>query len=261
MFTDMVRADLSETEKTELKMLLEQQKAGTTMTMETVKKVKAWELNNFEEFAKIVTKRKAMVEKLKVFMKDEKAFKYMCMNHWDELIAKLFADEKIVTKYKNILLKWQKSTIEGFYSTKWKDFEKIIHTAYLKNIESKNIKNISIIRSIELIIEDIKKWTMSDMVSAEFGDFTQFAKKNLTATQKEELNKILSDRKGLQEKVKWMLTEAKANWTFYEAFKKVEESRTNCKARFTPYVDESKVEDFSAHCKMWWEKLKAAFMN
>lgn len=157
MFTDMVRDDLSELEKTELKDLVSKQKAWMEMIKATVWKVKSWELNNYEEFAKIAPKRKAMIWKLKVFMKDPEAFEYMCMNHWDELIAKLFVDEKMVTKYKNILEKQYKSKIESIYSKKWKAFEKIIHKAYHKNIDSKNIKNISIIRAIELVIEDIKK--------------------------------------------------------------------------------------------------------
>jgi hypothetical protein len=105
MFTSMVRDDLSSEEKTELKDLLEQHKSWMAMIKETVMKVKSWDLNNFEEFAKIVPKRKAIAEKLKVFMKDEMTFEYMCMNHWDELIANLFADEKIVAKYKNIFSK------------------------------------------------------------------------------------------------------------------------------------------------------------
>jgi len=99
------------------------------------------------------------------------------------------------------------------------------------------------------------------MMSEEFDDFTAFAKKDLTITQKVELNKILSDRKAVQENIKKMLTEAKMNWTLNETLKKVEEMRTNCKTRFTPYLDESKVEAFNTHCKMLWEKLKASFMN
>jgi len=261
MFTDIVRDDLSESEKSELKELIAQQKAWMTMIMETVKKVKAWELNNFEEFLKIAPKRKAMIDKLKVFMKDEKAFEYMCMNHWDDLIANLFTDEKIVSKYKEIIEKIYKSKIESIYSKKGKDFEKAIHMLYHKSIDSKNIKSISVIRSLELIVEDIKKWNMTEMMSEEFGDFTQFAKKDLTITQKQELNKILSDRKAAQENIKKMLTEAKMNWTLDETLKKVEEMRTNCKARFSPYLDESKVEAFNTHCKMLWEKLKASFMN
>gem|GEM_PF-2790954 len=52
---------------------------------------------------------------------------------------------------------------------------------------------------------------MTEMMSEEFGDFTQFAKKDLTETQKQELNKIFSDRKAAQENIKKMLTEAKMN--------------------------------------------------
>jgi len=267
IFTDMVRNDLSEVEKSELKALLEQQKAWVNMIMETVKKVKSWELNNFKEFTKIATKRKAMVDKLKVFMKDEKAFEYICMNHWDELVANLFTDDSLVEKYKKILLKNSKSKIESIYSKKWKDFEKIISILYIKNIDSKNIKNISIIRALELIIEDIKKWNMSEMMWTkmseitieEFWDFTEFAKKDLNEIEKEALIKILSDRKVAQENIKKLLSEAKMNWTLDETFEKVEGMRLNCKARFSPYIDQSKMEEFNIYCKMLGEKLKNKF--
>jgi len=47
----------------------------------TVMKVKAGKLNAFEEFAKIAPKRKAMIGKLKTFMKDPMAFEAMCRKH------------------------------------------------------------------------------------------------------------------------------------------------------------------------------------
>lgn len=160
MFTNMVRSNLTDLEKIDLKELLKQRKSWMEKIKLTIWKVNSWELNNFEEFAKIAPKRKAMIEKLKFFMKDENAFEYMCMNHWDDLIAKLFADEKMVLKFKNIFARKYKSKIESIYLKQWKKFEKSIHKLYHKSIDSKKIKDISIIRALELIVEDIKKWDM-----------------------------------------------------------------------------------------------------
>ena len=260
MFTDMVRDDLTETEKTELKELVEQQKAWTEMIKMTVWKVKSWELNNFEEFAKIAPKRKAMIDKLKVFMKDAEAFEYMCMNHWDELISKLFADDVTVNKYKKAFEEKHSNQINELYSKKWKALEKLIHKAYHKNIDSKNLQTISVLRALELIVEDIKNPKMSwEMMKEEFGGFTKFAKKDLTKMQKDALLELLEERKVAQAKFKKMLSEAKENWNFDEVFEIVQNKRAGCQSRFSLYLDETKKEEFNSHCKIMWENLKAMY--
>lgn len=251
MFTDMVRGDLTMDEKIELKESLEKQKTGMAMVKATVMKIKAWELNNFEEFAKIAPKRKAMIGKLKVFMKDPMAFEAMCMKHWNKLIANIFTDEKIVSKYKMILEKKAKSQIEKLYAKKWAELEKILHKAMHKNINSKNIKNISLLRAIDLIIQDIK--------SPEFGVFTKFAKKDLSKIERTALKELIAEREKARGKFKKMLTDAKANGTFEETFKIVQNKRAGCQARFSLYLDETKKEEFEAHCKKMGEGLKAKF--
>ena len=253
MFTDMVRNDLTDDEKLELKTLVEQQAVGMKMMMWVVEKVKIWELNNFEEFAKIAPKRKAMIDKLKIFMKDEAEFEYMCMNHWDDLIWNLFSDINMVSKYKSILEEKHKSRIEAIYSEKGKVFEKMIHMLYHKNIDDKKIQNISIIRALELIVEDIK--------TNKFWDFTKFAKKDLSDLQKKALLWLIEERKLAMNKFNIMLTEAKENWNFEEVFEIVQNKRAGCKARFSLYLDETKLEAFEIHCKTMWENLKASFMN
>jgi len=206
MFTDMVRDNLTESEKTELKELVAQQKVWMEMIKSVVWKVKSWELNNFEEFSKIVPKRKEMMEKLKTFMKDPDAFEYMCMNHWDELISKLFADEITVLKYKKAFEKKYLDQINELYSNKGKKLEKLIHKSYHKNIDSKNLKVISILRALELIVEDIK--------NNEFWSFSKFVKKDLSSIEKKALIELLAEREAARWKFAKMLTDAKANWTF-----------------------------------------------
>lgn len=254
IFTNMLRDDLTDLEKAELRLFVEEHKKFTEMVKWIVSKVKSWELNNYEEFEKIVEKRMSMIEKLKVFMKDSEAFKYMCMKNCNNLIAKLFSNDSLVNKYKSLLEKKYKSKIEISYSKKWKDLEKAINTLYHKNIELKNEKSISLLRAFELIIDDIK-------LSWEYWDVAKFIKKDLTDIQKEWLKDLLEERKTAQSKFKNMLFEAKENWNFEEVFEVVQNKRAGCKARFELYIDEIKKEEFDMHCKNLWEKLKSSFMK
>ena len=251
MFTDMVRDDLTAEEVVELKDLIEKQKMWMANIKATVMKVKAGELNAFEEFAKIAPKRKAMIGKLKTFMKDPMAFEAMCRKHWNELISKLFTKKSNVLRYKNLLEKKAKSKIEKLYAKKWDKLDILVHKVMHKYINNKNTKNISIIVALDLIIQDIK--------NPEFGAFTKFAKKDLSEIEKTALKELLAERKKARGKFKKMLTDAKANGTFEETFKIVQNKRAGCQARFSLYLDESKKEEFEAHCKKLGEGLKAKF--
>lgn len=162
IFSDFIREDLSETEKTELEALLERQATCSQTLKWLIEKVKAWEVDAFEEFAKVAPNRKALTEELKVYAKNPEDFQYLCMNMWDELIANLFADSALVSKYKLALLNKYKDYLSEIYSKKGRDLEFSIHKLYHKYIDAKDIKMISFVRAVELIIEDIKKtWETS----------------------------------------------------------------------------------------------------
>ncbi|MDQ7023714.1 MAG: hypothetical protein Q9M97_09580 [Candidatus Gracilibacteria bacterium] len=178
MFTDMVRDNLTETEKTELNSLIEKHNTGMKKVKAIVGKVKSGDLDSFEEFAKIAPKRKSMIGKLKVFMKDNTVFDSMARKHGNKLISNLFTKEAVTSKYKIILEKKYKSKIEKLYSIKGSEFEILVHNAIHKNIDSKNIKNISALIAIDLIIQDIKaEKEIGSIMKEEFGGFTKFAKK------------------------------------------------------------------------------------
>lgn len=260
MFSAFVKKGLTWLESEALEKLVAQQKEGMSATKKMISQVQAGTLNNYEELAKLAPKRKALVEKLEKYMEDPVAFRYMCMNHWDNLLAQLFADEVIVAKYKIILEKKHLDVLKKVYMKKWKAFEKTLHTAFHAQIDAKNIKLFSILRAIELIIEDIKKELKTPVVMVnEFWDFTQFAKKDLTSVQKTALLELIGERKGAQKKFKKMLTEAKEKWNFDEVFEIVQNKRAGCQARFTLYLDSTKKEAFEAHCKKMGEKLKAMY--
>lgn len=253
IFTGMVRDDLSDSEKDELNVLIWRQKNCQNTVKSALDKVNSWESTNFEEFANIAPRRNDLMWKLKPFMKDSEAFEYMCMNIWDNLIAKFFANDNLVSSYKMLLEAKYKSKVEALYAQSWKKLEKTIHGLYNKNIETQNVQNISLLRALELIIEDIK--------ANDFWDFTAFARQDLTETQKQWLRDLLWERKVAQSKFKTMLTEAKENGNFEEVFEIVQNKRAWCKARFELYLDSSKSEAFDSHCKMLWEKLKASFID
>ena len=258
IFTDFVKKDLTLEEKNQLKESLKKREDWMPAMKEMIMDVKSWKLDRLEEFSKLVPKRKAMAENLKMFMEDKEGFEYLCMNHWDDLIASIFADENTVNRYKRLLETKYKSKLEAVYSNKGKSLEKALHMLYHKNIDDKKIKNISVIRALELIIEDIKK-TEQTVLENEFEDFTPFAKKDLSDIQKEALVELLWERKAAWVKFKTMLDEAKEKGNLDETFEIIENKRTACQARFSLYLDENKKEDFADYCKKMWENLRSMY--
>ncbi len=264
IFTKFVKTDLTEEEKSELKTILKKRKTNMPMMKKKIEDIKSGKLDKYEEFSKMSLKRKAMAEKLKTFMADKEGFEYMCMNHWDDLIAKIFVSEELAEKYKWEFEKTLKSKIEKIYAEKWKTLEKIINKFYYSSIENKKSeKFMSMIRGLELIIEDIKEDIETKSAMEEhkhdFKDVKQFIRKDLTEMQKESLVELLWERAAAQIKFKKMLSEAKEKWTLDETFEIVENKRKGCQSRFALYLDKTKEKAFKKHCDDMGKELKAMY--
>ncbi len=143
----------------------------------------------------------------------------------------------------------------------------------MKNTNTRNI--ILVILGIAVIgagtlyfssndAEELKEKTSDvkmEKVLPEFGDLTNFVKKDLGVEEKENLKIILEQRKDRQLQIKEILDEAYKNGDMENAWIEVAAMREKCKGRITPYISEEAKNDFDNYCASLGEKLESNYVQ